>query len=63
MRYRPQKSALPLTAADRVKIERLLLSPIMQTERKEFEQILHAGNSDSRTRIARETLYEQWPFY
>ena len=25
MRYRPQKSALPLTAADRVKIERLLL--------------------------------------
>jgi hypothetical protein len=63
MRYRPSTESSPLSADVRPKIERLLNSPAMKSERNELEAMLFANQIGLFEQESLGRPLNEWPFY
>lgn len=63
MSYRPQTESAPLTPDERKKIERLLTSPVLSSERMELERMLAEGRIGFFEQESLGLPEPAWPFY
>lgn len=63
MTYRPQLESSFLKLEERRKVERLLLSPVMKSERNDLESMLAAGRIGQFEQESLGIPFRIWPFY